>query len=104
MIKQAVHWRSVVYGLVELSVSIAIIFLLPVQIFLVSSRRNGDLIFQGLALIFGEVGARYFCAFPFLVMCIFSFRRAFSEQNKSSKINFPSRLRGRKSREKGKIE
>ena len=103
MIKQTVHWRSVFFGLVELAVALAIIFLLPVQTFLVSSRRNKDLSFQGLVLIFGEVGARYFCALPFLVMCIFSFRRAFNDQNKSLKTIFSSRLRGRKSREKGKI-
>lgn len=102
MFKRTVNWRSVSFGLVHLTVSLAIIFLLPIQIFLFPWKGNFDWTFQGLALIFGEFGARYFFALPFLLMSFASFKQAFSDQNKSIKSVFPSRLRGRKSREKVK--
>ena len=103
MIKRSVNWSEVAFGLVHLAISLSIIFLLPIQIFLFSSKRNSDWTFQGLALILGEYGARYFFALPFLLMSFYFFKRGFSDQTKSMKSIFPSRLRGRKSREKAKL-
>lgn len=102
MIRRTVNWLSVAFGLGHLAVSLAIIFFLPTKAFLLSSKRNSDWTFQGLALIFGEIGARYFFALPFLLMCFFTFRGALTDQNKVVKPIFQSRLRGRKSRAKAK--
>ena len=104
MIKRSVNWGAITYGFVHLAISFAIIFLLPIQLFLFSSRTNFDGTFQGLALIFGEYGARYFVALPFLLMSFYSFKRVFSDQRESTKSIFSSRLRGRKSRVKDKMK
>jgi hypothetical protein len=98
MLKKTINGKSLAFALAYLAIGLSTIFLFPREAFFVSSHRNSDLTFGGLALLFGEIGARYFVSLPFFIMCFRSFKDAFSVKKISEKTVFPSRLRGRRSR------